>query len=319
MACLHLFLDIKILNAFKMGGFGMAKLAIEHIKGNTYMISSPANIGIYVQDDNAILIDSGNDKESGRQILRLIEEKGWKLRLIVNTHSNADHIGGNAFLQDRTGCDIAATALEAAFIANPVLEPAFLFGGYPDKEMRNKFLMAKPSRVTHIISSEGDILDTQLKALGLPGHYMDMIGVITPDGVAFLADSLFSKEILQKYHLTYLYDIKAQLETLSSLRSLSADIYVPSHANQCNDIGPLIDANESKIKEIAQVIFELCSSPSTLDDVLIGLCEKYGIAMNATQYLLLSNTVKSYLSYLKTEGRVAYEFSSGRMIWEKQL
>lgn len=297
----------------------MAKLAIEHVKGNTYMIPSPANIGIYVQDDNAILIDSGNDKESGRQLLRLIEGKGWSLKLIVNTHSNADHIGGNAFLQEKTGCEIAATALEAAFISNTELEPAFLFGGYPDTEMRNKFLMAKPSRVTKIIDSQGDILDTHLKAVSLPGHYMDMIGVITPDGVAFLADSLFSKEILEKYHLTYLYDIKAQLETLSSLRNLGADIYVPSHAGPCNDIGPLIDANESKIKEIAQVILELCSSPSTLDDVLTGLCEKYGIAMNATQYLLLSNTVKSYLSYLKSQGSAEYEFKTGKMLWQKSI
>ncbi|AHM57977.1 metal-dependent hydrolase, beta-lactamase superfamily (plasmid) [Peptoclostridium acidaminophilum DSM 3953] len=295
----------------------MAKLAIEHIKGNTYMISSPANIGIYIQGDDAVLIDSGNDKESGRQILKLLGERGWKLKLIVNTHSNADHIGGNAFLQERTECEIAATALEASFITNPVLEPAFLFGGFPDDDMRNKFLMAKPSRVTHIIESEGTIPGTPLETLSLKGHYMDMIGIITPDGVAFLADSLFSDVILSKYHLTYLYDVKSQLETLNRLRSLKADIYVPSHAPACEDISLLIDANESKIREIAQVILSLCSEPATLDDILSGLCNRYGIELNATQYLLLSNTAKSYLSYLKTQGYAVYEFKEGRMIWQK--
>lgn len=295
----------------------MAKLAIEHIKGNTYMISSPANIGIYIQGDDAVLIDSGNDKESGRQILKLLGERGWKLKLIVNTHSNADHIGGNAFLQERTECEIAATALEASFITNPVLEPAFLFGGFPDDDMRNKFLMAKPSRVTHIIESEGTIPGTPLETLSLKGHYMDMIGIITPDGVAFLADSLFSDVILSKYHLTYLYDVKSQLETLNRLRSLKADIYVPSHAPACKDISLLIDANESKIREIAQVILSLCSEPATLDDILSGLCNRYGIELNTTQYLLLSNTAKSYLSYLKTQGYAVYEFKEGRMIWQK--
>ena len=120
----------------------MAKLTLEHIKGNTYYIPSPTNVGVYLENENAILIDSGNDKEAGRQILRLLEERGLRLKLIINTHSNADHIGGNAYLQERTNCQIAATRLEAAFINDPILEPSLLYGGFPNISINNKFLMA---------------------------------------------------------------------------------------------------------------------------------------------------------------------------------
>jgi len=187
-------------------------LNLQRIAANTYLIPSPTNIGVYIQDEQAILIDSGNDKEAGRQILKLLKEKNWKVKLIINTHSNADHIGGNAFIQNKTDCRIAATRIEAAFIQDPILEPSFLYGGFPNTRLANKFLMAQASRVTDIISSSGKILDTNLEAISLPGHFFDMIGLKTPDNIIFIADSLFSEEIINKYHLFFLYDVKAHID-----------------------------------------------------------------------------------------------------------
>jgi glyoxylase-like metal-dependent hydrolase (beta-lactamase superfamily II) len=55
-------------------------------------------MGIYLCEGNeAILIDSGLDKDSGKKILKLLESRGFSLKFIINTHSNADHTGGNRF------------------------------------------------------------------------------------------------------------------------------------------------------------------------------------------------------------------------------
>ena len=112
----------------------------------TYYIKNATNIGIYkVDDNNVYLIDSGNDKDAGKKILKIIEENNWKVKGIITTHSNADHIGGNKIIQDRTNCEILANNIERSFTENPILEPSFLYGGYPFKELRNKFLLAKES------------------------------------------------------------------------------------------------------------------------------------------------------------------------------
>ncbi|MCK5675127.1 MAG: MBL fold metallo-hydrolase, partial [Spirochaetales bacterium] len=90
----------------------MPPLTLTRLSNSTYYIPSPANAGLFIQNNKAILIDSGNDKEAGRQILKLLKEQNLELSVIVNTHSHADHVGGNEFLQKRTNCRIAATAME---------------------------------------------------------------------------------------------------------------------------------------------------------------------------------------------------------------
>lgn len=112
-----------------------------------YYIQSPTKIGLYKLDDNNVcLIDSGNDKDAGRKVRRILDEHKWNLTAIYNTHSNADHIGGNKYLQCQTGCKVYAPRIERAFTNHPILEPSFLYGGYPCKDLRHKFLLAQGSK-----------------------------------------------------------------------------------------------------------------------------------------------------------------------------
>lgn len=119
---------------------------LTQVSENSYYIQSPAKIGLVrLNDTDVCLIDSGNDKEAGRKVRQLLDQNGWHLTAIYNTHSNADHIGGNQYLQNQTGCRVYAPGIECDLTRHPLLEPAFLYGGYPPKDLRHKFLMAKPS------------------------------------------------------------------------------------------------------------------------------------------------------------------------------
>ena len=285
------------------------------VTDRTYYIQSPAKIGmVRLNDEEVCLIDSGNDKDAGRKVRQLLDKNGWKLKAIYNTHSNADHIGGNKYLQAQTGCMIYAPGIECAFTKYPILEPAFLYGGYPCKDLRHKFLLAQESDAEPLMA---DKLPEGFEFIELPGHFFDMAGFRTPDDVVFLADCLSSRETLDKYQIGFIYDVAAYLKTLENVKKLRARMFIPAHAEATEDITGLAQYNIDKVHEIADRIEDICQEPICFEDILQKLFTDYGLAMNFEQYVLVGSTVRSYLSWLKDSGRLEVEFSDNRLLWKR--
>lgn len=288
---------------------------LQRVCGNSYYIQSPAKIGLYrLSDTDVCLIDSGNDKEAGRKVRKLLDAQGWHLTAIYNTHSNADHIGGNKYLQTQTGCKVYAPGIECDFTRHPVLEPAFLYGGYPCKDLRHKFLMAQESEAEPLTR---ETLPDGFELIPLPGHFFSMAGFRTPDDVVYLADCLSSKETLDKYQIGFLYDVAAYLDTLEKVKTMQAGMFVPAHAAATEDIAPLAQYNIDKVWEIADKILELCREPVGFEALLQKLFSVYGLTMTFEQYVLVGSTVKSYLSWLKDTGKLAVQFTDNRMLWQR--
>lgn len=284
------------------------------VTDKTYYIKNAVNIGVYkVSEDSVYLIDTGNDKDAGKKILKLLDAGGLKVSGIISTHSNADHIGGNHLIQERTSCPVLASGIEAAFTENPILEPSFLYGGYPFRDLKSKFLMAEKSEVNDLEEN----LPEGLSYFKLKGHFFDMIGIKTDDDVYFLADSVFSAETVSKYHISFIYDVRAFLETLDFLETLEGKLFIPSHAEATEDIKALTKLNREKVMEIADKICDICKVSKTFEDVLKELFDSYSLTLNASQYVLSGSTVKSYLSYLYDEGKLGFEFNENKMYWKK--
>lgn len=281
----------------------------------TCYIKNPTNIGVYkINEKDVFLIDSGNDKDAGKKILKITESQGWNVKGIISTHSNADHIGGNKLIQDRTGCPVYAYGMEKCFTEYPIMEPSFLFSGLPIKDLKNKFLLAKESVVTDINNN----LPKGLEYFSLKGHFFDMIGIKTDDDIYFLADSLVSEETIEKYHLFFIYDVREYLNTLDYLSALTGKLYIASHCEATDNILPIINANRDKINEICNTIYSLCEEKIIFEELLQKVFDTYGLTMNINQYVLIGSTIKSYLSYLKEEGRICFEFKNNKMYWKRK-
>lgn len=281
----------------------------------TYYIQSPAKIGVVeTSDGHVVLIDSGNDKEAGRKVRQHLDRQGWTLDAIYNTHSNADHIGGNAYLAKQTGCALYAPGIEAAFTQHPILEPALLYGGYPMKALRHKFLLAQESDAQPLTPEH---LPAGFELIPLPGHFFDMIGLRTPDDVVFLADCLSSQATLDKYQISYVYDVAAYLDTLERVKEMHAALFVPAHADATEDIAPLAQYNIDKVNEIAGHILDFCAAPHTFEEVLQHLFTSYDLAMTFEQYALVGSTVRNYLSWLLDSERLSATFTDNRLLCQR--
>ncbi|MBQ6897402.1 MAG: MBL fold metallo-hydrolase [Clostridia bacterium] len=279
-----------------------------------YYIQCPSKIGIVkLSDSEVFLVDSGNDKDTGKRVLKILEANGWRLKFIVNTHSHADHTGGNRFLQERTGCKIYAPEIECSFVTSPILEPAFLWAGNPFPELRNKFLMAQECRAQPLSS---DVLPEGFEIISLKGHFFNMIGIRTPDDVVFLADSYSSKETLDKYRISFLYDVREYLDTLEYLKGIKAKSFIPSHAEVSENIGDILQYNIDCTAEMADKICELIAVPVCFEKLLKMLFDEYGLTLSAQQYVLAGSTVRSYLTYLKNNGRADFIIENNMLLWK---
>lgn len=151
----------------------------------------------------------------------------------------------------------------------------------------------------------------------LPGHFFDMAGFRTPDDVVYLADCLSGREALDKYQISFLYDVAAYLETLETVKTMKARLFVPAHAEPCEEIAELAQYNIDKVWEIARRILDICREACSFEGILQKLFSDYGLQMNFEQYVLVGSTVRSYLSWLKDTGYLDSIFDDNRLLWKR--
>lgn len=280
----------------------------------TYYVNCPSKVGLYkISDTEAVLIDSGNDKDAAKKILKHIQAENLSLKMIINTHSHADHVGGNEFLQGKTDCEIYCAGVDKSFVENPILEPSYLYGGYPFKALRNKFLMAKPSNCKALTP---DILPEGLEMIEIDGHNFTQVAIKTSDDVWFLADSLNGANIIEKYHITFLHDVKKYLASLDKIMELEGKYFVPAHAEATEDIKELCKLNIDKTHELIALIKAKTKEPIIFEELLKQIFDHYGLILNTAQYVLVGSTIKSYLAYLTDEAEIEITFKENRMYWQ---
>lgn len=288
--------------------------ALTQVSEHCFYLPGPTQPGLVITaPGEACLIDSGGDKSTARLLRRELDSRALRLTAILNTHTHADHTGGNHHLQSTTGCRIYAPAAELAFTATPILEPALLYGGYPPPALLNKFLLARPCAAEPL---SPQALPPGLESIPLPGHSPGMVGFRSAEGITYLADALAAPATLRKYRIFYLYDVAAHLRTLDSLQRLQAALFIPAHAEPTADLSDLLRTNIDHVHSMAESILTHCrTAPCTADDLLAHLLTQWQLPMNPTQHALAGSTIRSYLSYLSDLGRLTPFCDSGRLLW----
>jgi len=287
------------------------------VNEDIYYLSDHQNYGIIKTAGNeCAVVDTGMDDDSAQLILAALEAEKLKLSVVINTHSHADHYGGNNYLVKKTGCKVYAPAFEAAIMTNPSLEPFYIYGAEAPQELKQPFMMAKRSPVDKLLEEPSMVIrDKEFKVIPPPGHSPNQMGVIVDD-VFFCGDSVFSLSAWNKLILIYMVNVGEMTKSIERLKRVAAKSFVPSHVTPTGDIIELADANLTKIQERVDDILHVLQVPAQTATVLWELCKKHGLAVTTLQqYYLCMDTLKAYLSFLLGEGLVTYDFDANRLMW----
>jgi glyoxylase-like metal-dependent hydrolase (beta-lactamase superfamily II) len=294
-------------------------MSMEHVTERIAFIPGAVNVGVIKSGAEATIIDTGLDKDSGRAIRKALEDEGLNLRAIINTHSHADHFGGNDYLVRNLGAEVYAPEVEAGIIQNPILEPLYLFhGAAPISSLRNRFVLAKPSSVHHILQpGKTTITGAELEIVALPGHSLNQGGVLC-DGVLFCADTVFSERVIDKYRVPVVQDVGSHLKTLEALRETGHSLYVPGHTAPTENIAALADRNLETTKNILRDVYGILEEPRTSEQVQAQLCAACGLDLDVVQqYYLIHTTVMAYLGHLHEEKKITAELKGNTLRWKR--
>lgn len=290
---------------------------IEIIPG-AYYLPGAVNIGVVITPDGgALLIDTGQDKDYARRVLKACQSRGLEPRAIINTHAHADHFGGNDYLTRNLDLPVYAPPFEEAVLRYPYLEPFYLFSGArPIPPLQTKWLMAKPSPVDHVIRDDTlEIEGVSFQVLSLPGHAQGQIA-LTWGQVCYCSDALFGQEVLAKYGVPFATDVARQIESIERLWATDYAYYLPAHGGLVTDVEPLAQANLAYIQRAAEAVLAAVQPPAETTQVVARVCQTLGLSLDGIpQYYLFKSVVKAYLSYLVGQGQVEPRLEDNRLLW----
>ncbi len=187
------------------------------------------------------------DPAVAEPVLQALDEKGWKLTHILNTHHHGDHVGGNLELKRKTGCAIVAVARDKERIPGIDVE-------------------------VH----EGDIIGlghAEAKVLDVPGHTSGHIAFwFAEEQALFCGDTLFGLGCgrLFEGHAKEMWDSLQKIRALPpTTRVYCAHEYTEANGRFALQIEPENEALQQRIKQIAERRGQdLPTIPSLLADEL---------------------------------------------------
>ena len=281
----------------------------------------PGAVNQLVLEDGAggaLIVDSGLDEARGKLLLRALAARALTPRGLLNTHSHADHYGGNAVIEARApGIEVFAPPLEEAVLRYPMLEPLFLFGARPPGELQNKFLMARASRA---ITAPGpgpvELAGVTLELIEVAGHANMMFAVRAGD-VLFAADALFGPEVLAKHPLTFCADSALQKSSARELGALTGvRVTLPGHGEPTGDLAALVRVNLATYARTTETVRRAAREPGSLDELLARVCDDLNIHMTTPGEVVLNRAaVGAHLVELAERGEVKGVVRDNRWLW----
>ena len=150
------------------------------------------------------------------------------------------------------------------------------------------------------------------KIIPLPGHAQEHTGFVTPDGVAYLGDTILSRDILYAVRFPFCTFCKEDLASKAAVRDLNFDCYIAAHNCVCSSIRELAQENIDNLNAKLDMIQQLTGSYITLEGLTARVMEYTGADMNALRKVLrMKRNIQVFVDYLYNEGRLDIRAKDG--------
>ena len=287
-------------------------MKLTQVKGNTYVLEGWELIPLYKTDDtHCILLDTGLWTERGELETALAEHHLTPIG-IISSHVHPDHSINDRYFQKKYNLPVALSEGEAALCTDATaLKTHFQV---PSLEGNEKMLAGLILHPDLLIGHEDKSVEFQgavFEIIHTPGHSPDHISMVTPDGVCYAGDALFSGKMLEaKVPLNHSH--RDALDSYELFPHLSCDRYILAHYGVYDDVTELATANRHLILNRADRILSLVDHTMSEEEIRTAAFAHFDISpSDPFKTAMLEHNIRSYLPYLIEQGELESVFTGG--------
>ena len=294
-----------------------------NIKGNTYYIKGGTNTGVIrLDNNNCLIIRSRRYGVKQIKMVELLKENNMVIKYIINTHEHGDHYEGCSHLKKlNNNIQVLSSPEAKIFIDNPNKFADYTVGGKANKFLKFKE-SSEESHATKVddIIEEGKIVlnNRKFEIIKLSGHTEGSIGVLTDDKILFVGDLFVGSQMLKKFDLLLLYDVKEYLNSVNKIKGIDFEYMVLGHDKEIHskiDSQVVINNHISAVNNYVNQVKDLLKSPMTIDDILKNIIINNNLSCNYTEYHYFRSSIVSIISYLCDLDQIDYNIELGEVLY----
>ena len=286
-------------------------VTLEHVLGDTWcIVTGYCRIPLYMPDrSQAVMMDSGLKNPDREGILALLDRENIRVTALLTSHFHPDHVGNHAAIKAAYGCDVYMSQIisQGSFDLQ-----AAGYETYTLHRARRSYSNCISDRVIPRNAEEICVGGAVFRLLWLPGHAVEQVGFVTPDDVAYLADTVLSDHLLQSVKLPYYTCLGPDLQTKKALRELRCRRYILAHSGVYDDIVDLIDRNIATAEEQLRLVEEEAGDWRTLEQLCAAVMTRLEMDLNAPDKVIGSKrNIQVLVDYLIESERLTFRVREG--------
>ena len=282
-------------------------MEIYNIKGNTYYFETKYSyIPFYkLNEIDIVMLDSGYYGTDDKIIKELILKYNFKILAVICSHAHLDHVGNNFWIQKKYNAEIIMSDSESRFCKSVYGLKSFHLTTYlKGADKRFESIPFKSDRTITDSDEFIDISGHKFEVVQLPGHTNFHIGIITPDEVFYVGDSLLSSDAIKENKLSFAANILIDINSKEKIRNIKCDKYILAHRGvyDKSNINEVIDQNLLFYDEQIQSILNLIKGYMTFDEIFKEAAKEFNISKNVLSYVQTERILKNFINYLLEHG-----------------
>ncbi|MBE6981649.1 MAG: MBL fold metallo-hydrolase [Ruminococcaceae bacterium] len=282
-------------------------VVLEHVLGDTWcIVTGSCRIALYMPDrQNAVMIDTGMKLTDREGLLALLEQEDIRIHSILVSHFHMDHIGNLRPLKEKYGAHTYMSYYASAMLNNPGMARMATFEtSFMSVPLVGPYLSA----TDHLIDPNTDdvvVCGHRFGVISLPGHAVENMGFVTPDGVAYLSDTILSQDVLRAVRIPYCSQCATDLEAKAFCRELNYNRYILAHNGVVDSIRELAQENIDNMRQKIQIVEDQCREYIPLERLTANVIAITGSNPDDLHKVLgAKRNVQVIVDYLLQTGRI---------------